>query len=267
MNNADQSVNDIFYHLLTRHPELLNMISNHTGNHDDETNIKYFSQNLDYRFYTFYQKNNSDILSKLCEQYGSDKGAIKIANHPYPWPPHTYADVYSRLFGHCRQYITKVFECGIGTNNSSLESSMFDNGKPGASLRVWQDYFPNANIYGADIDRNILFNENRIRTHYMDQCDPQSIAEYWRWAGQKDFDVIIDDGLHRSHAGITLFKNSIDYLSDNGVYIIEDIGFSDLFEYKNYFAQTNYTVDFVTLIRPYSPLSDNNLIIIRKNLE
>ena len=30
-------------------------------------------------------------------------------------------------------------------------------GKPGASLRVWKDYFPNANIIGVDIDENILF--------------------------------------------------------------------------------------------------------------
>ena len=40
------------------------------------------------------------------------------------------------------------------------------NGKPGASLRAWRDYFENALIYGADIDKNILFKENRINTFF-----------------------------------------------------------------------------------------------------
>ena len=30
------------------------------------------------------------------------------------------------------------------------------NGKPGASLRAWRDYFVNSVVYGADIDKNIL---------------------------------------------------------------------------------------------------------------
>ena len=48
-------------------------------------------------------------------------------------------------------------------------------GKPGASLRVWRDYFPNAIIYGADIDKDILFAEERIKTFYIDQLDPVAI--------------------------------------------------------------------------------------------
>ena len=41
---------------------------------------------------------------------------------------------YSKLFDHCRDKIKLVFECGIGTNNPNLISSMNINGKPGAGV-------------------------------------------------------------------------------------------------------------------------------------
>ena len=37
------------------------------------------------------------------------------------------------------------------------------NGKPGASLKVWKDYFVNAQIFGADIDRNILLKKIELK--------------------------------------------------------------------------------------------------------
>ena len=40
---------------------------------------------------------------------------------------------------------------------------------PGSSLRALRDYFPNANIFGADIDKNIVNDQNRIKTFYVDQ--------------------------------------------------------------------------------------------------
>ena len=39
---------------------------------------------------------------------------------------------------------------------------MGSEGVPLASLRAWRDYFKNANIYGADIDKGILKDEERI---------------------------------------------------------------------------------------------------------
>jgi len=52
------------------------------------------------------------------------------------------------------------------------------NYKPGSSLRVWKDYFKNAEIYGADLDKTILFNnEDKIHTFYVDQLDSGSIKK------------------------------------------------------------------------------------------
>jgi len=80
-------------------------------------------------------------------------------------------------------------------------------------------FFPNAVIYGCDIDKDILFNEKRIKTFYCDQTDRLTIKKMIETIGESDFDVIIDDGLHTFGAGITLFEVMIDYLADNGLYI------------------------------------------------
>ena len=137
-------------------------------------------------------------------------------------------------------------------------------GKPGASLRVWRDYFPNAIIYGAGIDRDILFTEDRIKTFYIDQLDPIAIKEWWSRINEKDFDFIVDDGLHTFDAGLTLFILSIDRLSIDGVYIIEDVAINDLIKYKKFFSNSEYEVDYVLMNRPDLPLSDNSLVVIRK---
>jgi hypothetical protein len=219
---------------------------------------------LEYKFSTHYNKNNECLLARLCEQYGSDKGGIKNEGLPYPWAPHTYADLYSRLFEHCRFSMERIFECGLGTNNPNLASNMGANGRPGASLRVWRDYFPNAQILGADIDRAVLFEEDRIKTGYMDQTNPHSIHEFWKILGMEGFDLMIDDGLHTFSAGVCLFENTISKLKSNGIYFIEDVGLDDLLSYKRYFHTTKYWVDYVIMFRPNLELGDNSLLVIRQ---
>ena len=179
---------------------------------------------------------SSTLLAELCDLHGSDKGTAGSPSVIFPWAAHGYCDVYTELFEARRAEIDSVIECGIGTNNSDLESNMTSAGRPGASLRVWRDYFPNASVIGADIDAATLFTEDRITTHQLDQCDPESIRSMWTTIGSKKFDVMIDDGLHRYHAGRCLFDNSIEHLAEDGIYIIEDVGPSDLELYAEYFS-------------------------------
>jgi len=213
-----------------------------------------------------YTKNAKSELSRLCDFYGSDKGESNSEDNPYPWPSHTYADFYAMLFGHCRQSVKNVLECGVGTNNPDLASSMGVNGKPGASLRVWRDYFPNANIVGIDIDEDILFKEERIKTFLVDQTSPSSIQKFWNSVGVENFDLILDDGLHAFHAGLCLFENSFEHLAANGVYIIEDVSLSNLTKYASYFEThtEKYYCRFVNLYRPNMPLYDNSVLMITK---
>ena len=225
----------------------------------------FIESSCEYRIVSYYQKNMSCEVSRLCDIYGSDKGELVKGGHPYPWASHTYADFYANLFSHCRDSVTKVFECGLGTNNTNYPSSMSISGKPGASLRVWRDYFPNATIYGADIDKDVLFEEERIKTYYINQLDPVTIKSFWGRVGKTGFDFMIDDGLHTFEAGSTLFLHSIDKLSSNGIYIIEDVTLFDLARYREFFRNKKYLIEYVCLHRPSLTLADNNLVVVRKN--
>jgi len=113
--------------------------------------------------------------------------------------------LYHGLWNLKRDNILKVFECGIGTYSVDIPSNMGTNGMPGASLYAWRDYFPNAQIYGADIDRKILFTADRIKTFWVDQLSKESITSLWAEVGETDFDIILDDGLHTFEAGSTFF--------------------------------------------------------------
>jgi hypothetical protein len=217
------------------------------------------------QFSCFYDKPKDSLLNSLCDKYGSDKGEIKGSGHPYPWSSHSYADFYERLFGHCRSEIKSVFECGLGTNNQDIPSNMTTNGKPGASLRVWRDYFPNARIYGADIDRNILFFDERIKTFYCDQTDPTSVAELWDEMEAVRFCLMIDDGLHTFDAGTILFENSFRMLRDGGVYVIEDVNVNDTHKFRNYFRSRGLCCDIVSFKSGNNiPFGEWSIVMIRK---
>ena len=220
---------------------------------------------IEYKFNLYYEKKAS-ALSLLCDEYGCDKGYFNLSKRVFfrNLHPHTYVDFYSLLFDHCRNDIKKVFECGIGTNNPNLSSSMGIQYKPGASLRVWRDYFSKANIYGGDIDKNILFEEERIKTFEVDQLQKDSIQKMWNNIKENNFDLIIDDGLHTYDAGVILFNNSYSMLRNGGLYVIEDVHPSYLYKLSNFFIK-NYETQIITLkSRSRKLLEDNNIILIRK---
>ena len=230
--------------------------------------IKTKKKSITFSFKTeeFYQSQQF-YINYLFDFYGSDKGTLSDkTKKPYPWYAHTYGGYYSKLFDHCREKIKLVFECGIGTNNPNLVSSMNINGKPGASLRAWRDYFKNALIFGADIDENILFKENRIMTFHLDQTDKNSIINLWSDIKKNNFDLIIDDGLHTYKAAISFFENSIEYLSETGIYIIEDAQDNELIYFKNYFDNklSSYNYNIISLKKATNSKTNNNLIEIRK---
>ena len=213
---------------------------------------------------TCYFNNLQNDLSILCEKHGSDKGYVSFEKDTlYNWKAHTYTSIYYNLFNHCKNEIKLIFECGIGSTNPNYISNMTLGGKSGASLRVWRDYFKNSLIYGADIDNETLFEEDRIKTFYVDQLNEHSIKEMWSKINKNNFDIILDDGLHSFEAGITMFLNSFDKLRKNGIYIIEDVGF----EYLKKLADTlsKYNPETIVLNDNNTKHGNNNLILIRKS--
>jgi hypothetical protein len=226
-------------------------------------NSRTFPQLSQRRRIIYYSPNPSNILTQLFQKYGSDKGSFNLNGNPYPWPPHTYSDFYDTLWNQNRSKILKVFECGIGTASPIFPANMGSSGVPGASLYAWRDYFYNAEIYGADIDHEVLLKDDRIKTYWVDQLSVESVKFLWEEIGETNFDIILDDGLHTFKAGSTLFANTIHALAENGVYIIEDVSNSDLQLYSDFFDNKGYIVEYHLMTAEHKTY-DNNLIIIRK---
>ena len=109
-----------------------------------------------------------------------------------------------------------------------------DTYTPGTSLRAWRDYFPDAQIYGADLQPDTQFSDDRIRTYLCDSTSCQSVKELWsEHLRGVFFDVIVDDGSHRSEDQLETLSNFYPMLRNGGFYFIEDIGESkDL--YRDY---------------------------------
>ena len=141
---------------------------------------------------------------------------------------------------------------------------MGKDGKPLASLRAWRDFFINANIYGADVDKGILKNENRIKTFYVDQTNPDTIKSMFEKIGVEKFDIILEDGLHEYNANICFFENSIKHLADDGIYIIEDVYYKDQEKFINYFEKTDYNFSVIDIFHDKN-IANNCLIIIKIN--
>lgn len=151
-------------------------------------------------------------LGNLFDHYGSDKTNT-----------HSYEYIYSNILedlGVSRSL--NILEVGLGTNNPNLISTMGSNGKPGASVRAFRDFLPNSNIYGADVDKNILFTENRIQTFYVDQLQYDSFQGLVL-PNNKKYDLIIDDGLHNIAANMNTLLFGLNNISVGGYVVIEDI--------------------------------------------
>jgi len=208
---------------------------------------------------------NMEEHTPLCEIMGrnrSDKGSMDDK----AW--HNYTIFYYSIFKGLQDKNLRVFELGLGTNNLNLPSNMGANGRPGASLYGWAEFFPNAKVFGCDIDKDILFNTERINTVYCDQTKPEIIKTMWNSPELQDnFDIIIDDGLHEFDANVCFFENSIHKLNPNGYYIIEDILNKEehLFLNKIKEWETKHTDCKFTLVRlPHSNKYDNTLVVVKK---
>ena len=206
------------------------------------------------------------IATSLCHIMGSHKSDKGNSDIQSSW--HNYTTVYYALFKDLQDKPLRVFELGLGTNNPLIPSNMGIEGRPGASLYGWREFFPFSTIYGADIDREILFQTDRIRTFFCDQTNPDIIRSMWKEPElEEPFDIIIEDGLHTFEANVCFFENSIHKVKPNGYYIIEDILFDEMSlfltkveEWKVRFPSYSFTIHTIPSKRnPY----DNNLLIIQ----
>jgi cephalosporin hydroxylase len=149
----------------------------------------------------------TDPLSELCLLYDSDKG---------PTSPkrvgHNYTPAYHAILGPHRDEVRKVLEIGVWF---------------GASLKMWEGYFPNAQVYGIEKEpqpelATRLLEFPRIHVIVGDASLPATRDVLIAGSGPEPFDLIVDDG---SHIGAEVMKNFDLYfpLVRRGCpYIIED---------------------------------------------
>ncbi len=159
--------------------------------------------------------SDAQKLKEIFNRFGSDKSSV-----------HNYHLLYAGILKN--KLSVNIFEMGLGTPHLEMISNMGPDGKPGASLRAFREMYPDANIYGADIDKRILFNEDRIKTFYANQLDKNSLADLHTLLAPITFDLIIDDGLHTPEASINTLEFAMSILAPGGYFVIEDIKETDL---------------------------------------
>lgn len=148
------------------------------------------------------------LLGDLFVKYGTDKGI---------WG---YTEYYEKLMGPRRFDVTRVLEVGICGYRD------IPNNVVGASLFVWRDYFPNAEIYGLDIDQRFIFNDQpRIHTAQCDAYDPDALHKALCGLDIKawGFEMIVDDAVHDPAPQIKLMNSLAPWLRAGGRYFMEDV--------------------------------------------
>lgn len=119
-----------------------------------------------------------------------------------------YFEIYDRHFAKYRGKAPLVMEIGVFH---------------GGSVQMWKDYFgKEATIIGVDIDPSTkIFEEDQIHIEIGSQSD----REFLRQLKQKypRIDVLIDDGGHTMEQQITTLEEMFGHLSDDGVYLCEDL--------------------------------------------
>lgn len=166
-------------------------------------------------------ENDADTveLGELFDRHGSDKATL-----------HHYHLAYGALLKGMRRAPLAILEIGLGTNNIDVPSNMGPEGRPGASLRAFRDWAPQARIVGADVDARVLFEEERIVCHPVDQTDRRTLDALAATLAGATFDLIVDDGLHTPEANINTLLFALPLLKDDGVFVVEDIS-EDFFAY------------------------------------
>ncbi len=141
--------------------------------------------------------NPDNLLEELGRKYKPSKRS------------HNYLPYYWMHFRDIREQVKKV--CEIGLQNDF-------------SIRMWEEFFPNAEIYGIDINPNCKkFEGGRRHVLIGDQSDPQFLNHVLDQV-DGNLDVVIDDGSHIVQHQLASFEVLFPAMSSHGIYAMEDTG-------------------------------------------
>ena len=126
---------------------------------------------------------------------------------------HSYLDTYEELFESKKHENINVLEIGIHY---------------GGSIKLWRDYFTNAQIYGVDVinESDGIIRENSILVDPHIKLLTRVNAydhSFINFLKSKKFDILIDDGPHTFDSVVFFVQYYLPLLNDGGVMVIEDI--------------------------------------------
>ena len=138
----------------------------------------------------------------------------------------------AQLFYNHRDYVSDKWEQYIGIYEAELAPHL-SIGEPlhlleigvqnGGSLEIWSKYLPRSScIYGIDIDPKCasLRPPANVEIFIGDASDAETLDNRF---GTSSFDIIVDDGSHRSDHVIASFENCFRRLRPGGLYFVEDL--------------------------------------------
>ena len=150
-------------------------------------------------------------LTDLADRYGSDKGSAK----------HRYTELYNMLLQPYRTAPVNFLEMGLQIGGPELGHSQDRATTDLPSVRMWLDFFTNAQIWGLDISDFSWFSHDRFSFVRCDMDTRANIAAVAQ--GMPPMNIIIDDASHASHHQQFGFLELFPRLNDGGLYIIEDL--------------------------------------------
>lgn len=145
-------------------------------------------------------------LCGLATKYHTDKTTYNLFTHRHPYTP-----IYSMFLGGLRTVGRPLIIGEIGVLN-------------GASIRMWKDYFDEAEIHAFDVEPKALKSIEAIpnvRTHILDAGVPEQINK--TFIGLPQFDLLLDDASHCLAHQVTCLRECMKYVAVGGLLIIEDI--------------------------------------------
>ena len=161
--------------------------------------------------------HRSNELVDLFNAVGSDKGTeVGIGRGA---APHCYAVQYHQLFSELRRQQFRMLEIGLQSNWE--RPGYVPDDAP--SLRVWREYFPQAEILGYDVNDFSFFQQDRTTVFRGDQGSREDLKRFIDEHGRGGFELVLDDGSHAaSHQQISLGA-LFSVVAKGGKYVIEDL--------------------------------------------
>jgi hypothetical protein len=126
---------------------------------------------------------------------------------------HSYLPLYQKILENKKNTATNVLEIGIWK---------------GGSIKLWNDFFTHATIYGIDILNiqyiwNTIQNNDKIILYTSSDAYNEEFVNYHFIDKNIKFDIMLDDGPHTLESMKQFIHLYSKIMTEDGILIIEDV--------------------------------------------